>query len=343
MTPNRWTLARETGALPPVSGRCVVLLARGDADFTALDAAEVRAVQGFRPDHDRLAARGVDVAPQLEDEAPFDAALVQVMKSKVRTLSAVAEAIGAVRAGGMVVIDGAKEEGIEAILKTVKGQFEIDGVFSKSHGKLIWFTRRADLPEAIGDWIALPDETAEGYVTAPGGFSADGADRGSEILVALAPSMKGRVADLGAGWGYLSAEILAEQAAITHLDLIEADFDMLEAARVNVDDPRAAFHWADVTRFAPDEPYDAIIANPPFHIGRRADPGLGRAFILAAARMLKPSGKFIMVANRHLPYEAALKDAFGTGRLLGELEGYKLYEAAKPRQAQGRASRGQRR
>jgi len=50
-----------------------------------------------------------------------------------------------------------------------------------------------------------------------------------------------------------------------------------------------------------------------------------------------------MVANRHLPYEAALKDAFGTGRLIGELEGYKLYEAAKPRKAQGRASRGHRR
>jgi 16S rRNA (guanine1207-N2)-methyltransferase len=118
---------------------------------------------------------------------------------------------------------------------------------------------------------------------------------------------------------------------------------MLEAARVNVDDPRAAFHWADATRFDPEEPYDAIISNPPFHTGRRADPGLGRAFISAAARMLKPSGKFIMVANRHLPYEAALKDAFGTGRLIGELEGYKLYEAGKPRQGPGRPSRGHRR
>jgi 16S rRNA (guanine1207-N2)-methyltransferase len=49
--------------------------------------------------------------------------------------------------------------------------------------------------------------------------------------------------------------------------------------------------------------------------------------------MLKPSGKFFMVANRHLPYEAALKDAFATGRMIGELEGYKLYEAAKPRHA----------
>jgi 16S rRNA (guanine1207-N2)-methyltransferase len=343
MIPDRWTLARDTGALPPVEGRCLVLMARGDAELASLGAADVLAVQGFRPDHDRLAARGVDVVPALEGQDGFDAALVQIVKSKVRTLSAVAEAIGAVRPGGLILIDGAKEEGIEAVLKALKPQFEIDGVFSKAHGKLIWFRRPDSVPSAIADWIALPTAIEEGYVTAPGGFSSGGPDRGSEILVALVPPLKGRIADIGAGWGYLSGEILAEQEAITHLDLIEADHDMLEAARANVDDPRAAFHWADVTRFDPGEPYDAIISNPPFHTGRRADPGLGRSFISAAARMLKPSGKFIMVANRHLPYEAALKDAFGTGRLIGELEGYKLYEAGKPRQAQGRASKGHRR
>ena len=343
MTPDRWTLARDAGALPLLAGRCVVLSARGDADLAALGADDVLAVQGFRPDHDRLAARGLDVVPVLGEGATFDAALVQIVKAKARTLSAVAEAFGVVPPGGLILIDGAKEEGVESVLKALKAHFAIEGVFSKAHGKLIWLRRPEVIPDAVADWITLPTETEEGYVTVPGGFSADGPDRGSEILVALCPPLKGRIADLGAGWGFLSGEILAEQDSITHLDLIEADHAMLEAARANIDDPRAAFHWADATRFAPDEAYDAIIANPPFHTGRRADPGLGRAFISAAARLVKPSGKFIMVANRHLPYEAALKEAFGTGRLLGELEGYKLYEAAKPIIAQGRASRGHRR
>jgi len=43
-----------------------------------------------------------------------------------------------------------------------------------------------------------------------------------------------------------------------------------------------------------------------------------------------------MVANRHLPYEDTLKAHFGTGRLLGELEGYKIYEAAKPKHGKQR-------
>ena len=176
---------------------------------------------------------------------------VQIVKSRVGTLSAVAEAFGVVRPGGLILIDGAKEEGIEAILKALRTHVEPEGVFSKSHGKLIWFRRPEAVPGAIAEWIALPTETEEGYVIPPGGFSADGPDRGSEILVALAPPLKGRVADLGAGWGYLAGEVLAEQEAITHLDLIEADHAMLMAARANIDDPRAAFHWADVTRFRP--------------------------------------------------------------------------------------------
>jgi 16S rRNA (guanine1207-N2)-methyltransferase len=338
MTPDRWTLALDGGALPRPEGRCLALMARGDADLAALGG-EVLAVQGFRPDFDRLAARGFDVVPELGEEGDFDAALVQIVKSKVRSLSAVAEALSCLKPGGLLMVDGAKEEGIEAILRAVKAVLPVEEVYSKSHGKLFWLRRPDDLPGEIAEWIALPETLEEGYVTAPGGFSADAPDRGSEILVALVPQLKGRVADLGAGWGYVAGEVLAEQEGIEHLDLIEADHAMLEAARANVDDPRAEFHWADAMRFEPEAPYDAILCNPPFHAGRRADPALGRAFIAAAARMLAPSGRFIMVANRHLPYEAALKEAFGTGRQIGELEGYKLYEAAKPRTA-ARRSRG---
>ncbi len=342
MTPDRWTLALEAGVLPGVKGRLVALMPRGDADLAAFGA-EVTAVQGFRPDHDRLVARGFRVVPDLTAEAvgetEFDAALVQIVKSRQRSLSAVAEAASILKPGGLLMVDGAKEEGIEALLKTVRAVLPVEEVWSKAHGKLFWLRRPEVLPREVADWIAEPARVAGGYVTAPGGFSAEGPDRGSELLVALVPELHGRVADLGAGWGYLAAEVLAEQAGIERLDLVEADHAMLAAARLNVDDPRAAFHWADATVFEPEAPYDAILCNPPFHAGRRADPALGRAFIAAAARLLTPSGKFVMVANRHLPYEAALREAFGTGRQIGELEGFKLYEAGKPRRT-GQKARG---
>ncbi|NKX43269.1 class I SAM-dependent methyltransferase [Roseicyclus persicicus] len=329
MTPDRWTLALEAGelALPP--GPVLVLRARGDGDYAALG--QVQCVQGFAPDHDRLAARGLAVSVEVPEGETYAAALVQIVKARAGTLASLAEALMALQPGGLLMVDGPKDEGIEAILKLLKSEFEIDGTYAKAHGKLVWLTRPEVLPEAVMGWMPEPVETEEGYLTVPGGFSAEGPDRGSEILVALVPPLTGRVADLGAGWGYIAGEILSEQDGIETLDLIEADHAMLEAAAANIDDPRARFHWADVTRFQPEAAYDAILANPPFHTGRHADPSLGRAFIAAAARMLSPRGRFFMVANRHLPYEDALKSAFGTGRLLGELEGYKIYEAAKPK------------
>ncbi|RMA43721.1 methyltransferase [Rhodophyticola porphyridii] len=330
MTPDRWTLALESGILTlPDEARTLVLRARGGADFGGLG--EVTAVQGFYPDHRLLAERGIAVSTAAE--GIFDAALVQIVKSKAESLSLIAEALAHLRIGGLLMVDGQKAEGIESVLKTVRAVLSVEHVLSKAHGKLFWISRPADLPETVLTWIAEPQEVEGGYVTVPGVFSSDGPDPGSELLIALVPALKGRVADLGAGWGYIAAELLTEQNDIARLDLIEAEAAALDAARANIDDPRAQFIWGDATTYRPDEPYDVVVANPPFHTGRNADPGLGRAFIAAAARILKPSGQFFMVANRHLPYEAALKDHFAAGAMLAEIHGYKLYQASKPKRA----------
>ena len=78
-------------------------------------------------------------------------------------------------------------------------------------------------------------------------------------------------------------------------------------------------------------PYDAVIANPPFHQGRAAEPDLGAAFIAAAARILKPSGRLLLVANRQLPYEAAVAAAFRHWEKLAEDGVYKVIQAERPR------------
>jgi 16S rRNA (guanine1207-N2)-methyltransferase len=328
MTPNRWTLAQDTDALTLPDGPVLVLRARADASFETLG--QVQAIQGFYPDHAQLAARGVDV--RLTPEGPFAVALVQIVKSKVETLALLAEAVAQLPPGGLILVDGQKQEGIASVLKTVKALFKIDDVMSKSHGKLFWFTRPEILPDGFSDWHAIPTRLPEGFVTAPGAFSADAIDIGSELLATMMPPLKGRVADLGAGWGYLAAAALKHEA-VTQVDLIEAEHAALEAARINITDPRAQFIWDDATRFKTETRYDFVISNPPFHTGTKAEPALGVAFIEAAARLLKPSGQFVMVANRHLPYEAALKSVFGTGQMLAETHGYKLYQAAKPKRA----------
>ena len=48
-----------------------------------------------------------------------------------------------------------------------------------------------------------------------------------------------------------------------------------------------------------------------------------------AAQSLRPGGRLLLVANRHLPYEATLVQAFGSLRVLAEGGGFKVIEAVK--------------
>jgi len=52
-------------------------------------------------------------------------------------------------------------------------------------------------------------------------------------------------------------------------------------------------------------------------------------FIHAAAAMLRPGGACWLVANRHLPYEAPLAQAFARADLRAEGSGYKVFEARR--------------
>jgi len=117
---------------------------------------------------------------------------------------------------------------------------------------------------------------------------------------------------------------------VEEVHLIEAEHAALGCARVNITDPRAQFHWADATRFQPDARFGAVVMNPPFHITRAADVGLGVEFIRAAQAMLSLSGTLYMVANRHLPYVSELRQLFHEVDEIGEDPGFRLMRAQRP-------------
>jgi 16S rRNA (guanine1207-N2)-methyltransferase len=158
---------------------------------------------------------------------------------------------------------------------------------------------------ALGKARMIP---GTGFTTCAGIFSCDHIDPGSNLLEQHLPaSLHGRVADLGAGWGFLSDAALRRCPKIERIDLYEADSRALACAERNLacHDRDIRFHWHDVTTGVP-ETYDAILMNPPFHTGQNTDVDLGRAFLTTAAAALKRHGKLHLVANRQLPYEAVL-------------------------------------
>ncbi|MFN3147657.1 MAG: methyltransferase [Paracoccaceae bacterium] len=324
MSSDRLDLAVQAGALgDPLPPRIAVFRPRSGRDLSVLGTDRVHVVQGFRPDHDAFAGLGYAVSPS--PEGPCDAAVVCVPRAKDEARALVAQAV-ALTGGGPVLVDGQKDDGIASLLKDCGKRVPIDGTLSKAHGKAFWF-RGGD----FDDWRpGAPDVLPGGFRTVPGVFSADAPDPGSLLLAeALPASLPRNVVDLGAGWGYLARAIL-DRRGVEKLHLVEAEHAALDCARANIDDPRAVFHWADATAFGPDRAYDAVVMNPPFHVGRATDVGTGQAFIATAARILKPSGRLWMVANRHLPYERHLRTLFAEVRDVGGDSRYKVFEAARP-------------
>jgi len=324
MSHSRLSLALDDTALAlPPEGRIAVFAPGMDADLSSLPKDRVHILQGFYPASQYWASLGFQTG--VTPDGDYSAAVVFLPRAKALARAMVCDASRAA-GGGLVLVDGQKTDGIDSLSKALRAKVTMDGVFSKAHGKLLWFSGGD-----FSDWAAKDTTLEGGYITRPGVFSADGVDKGSAALVAALPAvLKGRVADFGAGWGYLAREVL-KRDDVTVLDLVEADHSALDCARENISDPRAAFIWGDATRYETRAPYDVVISNPPFHTGRAGDPALGRAFIRSAASVLKPAGHLWIVANRHLPYEATLNDFFREVTEVGGTSGFKVFHAAKPR------------
>ncbi|MDZ4094858.1 MAG: methyltransferase [Paracoccaceae bacterium] len=325
MRSARLALALETGAVTlPETGSIVVYRPRAGDDLSALPKDRVQIVQGSRPDHDAFASRGYRVA--VSGGEGHAAGLVCLPRAKAEARALLAEASAAVVPGGIVIVDGQKTDGVEAIWRDLRNRVAVSQMLSKAHGKIFCFPAGPGLE----DWAAKPRLIEGGFTTVPGVFSADAPDRGSALLAAALPDyLPGYIVDLGAGWGYLSRAILTRKG-VKRVDLVEAEVAALDCARLNITDPRARFFWADATTYRADGFADTVVCNPPFHSAREADTGLGLAFLQAAATMLSPNGTLWLVANRHLPYDRTLTSLFRDVEEIGRDPAFRLTRAAHP-------------
>jgi 16S rRNA (guanine1207-N2)-methyltransferase len=307
----------ETGDLP-VPGKEKRVLFVGAVPGLRLPAgfaAHLTLVQPLRPFFRALESAGFDILPQPEGER-YDAAFVLCGRHRRQNEAWIADASARVKEGGFVLAAGNKTSGIDSLRRRVVEWAPLAGHLAKYHGTAFWFPRPAQAGPLVAALAPPPLPLGEGrFRTAPGMFSADHVDPGSRLLAAHLPAdISGDVADFGAGWGYLSVELLSRSDAVSRIDLYEADFEALEAARGNLADigsaAQAGFFWGDLLAEPIERRYDFIVMNPPFHAGRAAEPTIGQGMILAAAHALKPGGRLYLVANRQLPYEDVLAKEF---------------------------------
>ena len=314
--------AFETGALAPQ--RAFFLRAEPSA-FRDIDAE-----QSFRPEYLRLKRAGWSVVPRLAG-AGYALGQVLLTKHKDENFANIARGWALLDDGGTLVCAGANDDGAASLERQVGKIFGLAGALSKYHCRVFWLMRSERPPPEHWTELGGLQPVGDGsWVSQPGIFSWDRIDDGSALLASHLPDdLTGRVADFGCGWGFLGREILARAPGITAIDLIDAEHRALEAARENVTDPRASFHWLDLATEAAPATCDAIVCNPPFHAGRAADPNLGQAIIAGAARALRPGGRFFVVANRGLPYDAVLAANFASITRLADNNKFRVSVAVK--------------
>ncbi len=328
------------GTIPlPVSGQALFLRARTGEALRRLPRDKILCDQSFKPAYDALSRDGFDLHTP-DHPAQYDLTLVLPPRQREEGRALLARAVRLTHDGGIVMaavsnLEGAKT--VENDLKSLAGNVTVQ---SKNKCRVFWAHIEAGRlnHERLNEWALLdaPRPVADGrFVSRPGLFAWDHLDAGSRFLVdTLPPAMAGKVADLGAGFGYLGDEVLTRYPQVTRLDAVEGESRAVDLARQNLArfGERAQCLWLDATGPLPG-PYDVIVSNPPFHIDRADRHDLGKAFILSAAKALAPSGTLWMVANRHLPYEETLKGAFKSVTTAAENPNFKVFRAVGPKKS----------
>jgi len=325
----------EEALLPRMEGVRVLMLNARASPALPQAARDWRLQQDFRPHVDALAREGLGSTPELP-AGEFDTVLLPAPRQRQHGRALLAQAWARLAPGGVLLACAGNEAGGRSLQRDLEALAGATHALSKHRCRVSWAVKEGEGDAALAQEWLRADEPAvndAAMLSRPGVFAWDRVDPASALLAAQLPSdLSGRGADLGAGHGYLSMQLLARNPGVRALDLYEADARALALARANLGEREGVdfdFHWQDVAAGLPRTDYDFIVSNPPFHEDRAERPELGRAFIAAASAALRAGGRFLMVANKQLPYEAELAKAFSSVRTLVERDGFKVIEARR--------------
>ncbi len=228
----------ESSVLLPADGRALFLRARAGMRLREMAQPGWLCEQSFMPFADELGRNGLHVGePAVDEKFPLVMLLPPRQRDEARALFACA--VMHLAPGGVVLASVPNAEGAksgEADLAKLTGAVQH---LSKHKCRVFWSMPKADEVDAslLAEWLALdaPREIADGYVSRPGLFAWNRVDRASALLAEHLPKdLHGRVADLGAGYGYLATQVIARCPQVSAIDLYEAEARALEPARLNL-------------------------------------------------------------------------------------------------------------
>lgn len=271
---------------------------------------------------------------------PFGQVWVRLPRSGLEVKMLLAAAASRVAPHGVVLMFGAKDEGIRSQDKHVPeslAPFETHLIKRRCRVLLTRPTalrtpEEADDPleawrtEATLDWGQGPRR----WVHYPGMFAHGRLDEGTALLIRHISALPrgARILDYGAGSGVIGAAAL-DLTGDAKVTLMDSDALALAAVGENVPaahEIRSGTNLDDLSG-----PYDLVVSNPPFHEGKAETLKFVTELIKGSTRVLARGGRLLIVVQRRLPIESVLARSFRESRVVADEGPFRVWDASAPR------------
>jgi 16S rRNA (guanine1207-N2)-methyltransferase len=227
----------------------------------------------------------------------------------------------ALREGGQLYIAGSKERGIVSLAKRVQDYFGNVETLEISKGHRVLRARKTGSQEIQAPHDLLSQVFAHGTM-----------DEGTRVLLdTLEIHVTDEALDLGCGAGFIGLHI-ARRARKGLVTMVDASLAAVAASRQAVEQSgltNVRVLPSDGTAAVATQRFDLVATNPPFHLGGIETREIAERFMREAAQVLRPKGRFYVVANRFLKYEPALRSHFSRVTEVGGNTRYKVLLALK--------------
>jgi 16S rRNA (guanine1207-N2)-methyltransferase len=231
----------------------------------------------------------------------------------------------ALKPGGRLYVVGAKDRGVLSMAKRMQTLFGNVETLEISKGQRVLRSQKKDQ----GTW---PPDTGQ-ISLVPAIFAEGKLDEGTRLLIeALGVHTTDVALDIGCGAGFIGLHIarVASKGQVTMLDASLAAVDMARQRAEQGGLTNVQVLPSDGVQAVQAQRFDLVVTNPPFHLAGIQTTEVAERFMREAAQVLRPRGRFYVVANRFLKYEPTLRACFGTVEEVGGNTRFKVLRAMDP-------------
>jgi 16S rRNA (guanine1207-N2)-methyltransferase len=235
----------------------------------------------------------------------------------------------ALKPGGLLYVVGAKDRGILSVAKHMQEIFGNVETLAISKGQRTVRSHRAEETPLM----TAPSRETNTLDLLPFVFADGKLDEGTRLLLDALEVFPDDIAlDIGCGAGFLGLHI-AGTAVRGHVTMVDVSLATVAIAQRKVtesDLTNIIVLPSDGAQAVLQERFDLVVTNPPFHQGGIQTTDIAERFIREAAQVLRPQGRFYLVANRFLKYEPTLRTYFKQLDEVGGNTRYKVLLATSP-------------